>query len=104
NELLGQAGPRSVQLSVSRDTGTGRGQVARMSERTWDTVTATFQLSEEVWVEGSYLRPHDTAGAGDAQDPGLPGAIDWRCRPDWSLRTEAGNLGTGIDLLWRYRY
>lgn len=104
NELLGQAGPRSVQLSVSRDTGTGRGQVARMSERTWDTVTATFQLSEEVWVEGSYLRPHDTAGAVNAQDPGFAGAIDWRFHPDWSLRTEAGNLGTGIDLLWRYRY
>lgn len=104
NELLGQAGPRSVQLSVSRDTGTGKGQVARMSERTWDTVTATFQLSEEVWVEGSYLRPHDTAGAVNAQDPGFAGAIDWRFHPDWSLRTEAGNLGTGIDLLWRYRY
>lgn len=104
NEVLGQAGPRNVQLSVSRDTGTGEGQVARMSQRTWDAVTATVQISDQVWLEGSYLRPHDTAGAVNAQNPGVAGALDWRFHPDWSLRTEAGNLGTGIDLLWRYRY
>lgn len=104
NEVLGQAGPRNVQLSVSQDTGTGEGQVARMSQRTWDAVTATVQISDQVWIEGSYLRPRDTAGAINAQNPGVAGALDWRFHPDWSLRTEAGNLGTGVDLLWRYRY
>jgi hypothetical protein len=55
-----------------------------------------------VWFEGSYkaLSASEQTDEGDA----LTGTVDWRFRRDWSLRTELGNLGTGVDLLWQYRY
>jgi hypothetical protein len=30
--------------------------------------------------------------------------VDWRFRRNWSLRTEVGNIGAGLDLVWQYRY
>lgn len=104
NELLGQVTPARFGFYVSRETGGGEGQVASLSERRWQAYTASYQISDEVWVEGSVLQPQDTTGAVNEQQAGVSGAIDWRFHPDWSLRTEAGTLGVGTDLLWRYRY
>lgn len=104
NELLGQVTPARFEFYVSRETGGGEGQVASLSERRWQAYTASYQISDEVWVEGSVLQPQDTTGAVNEQEAGVSGAIDWRFHPDWSLRTEAGTLGVGTDLLWRYRY
>ena len=37
-------------------------------------------------------------------DTDFSGTIDWRFRPRWSVRTEVGTIGAGVDLLWQYRY
>ncbi|HEY6560670.1 MAG TPA: translocation/assembly module TamB domain-containing protein [Polyangiaceae bacterium] len=70
------------------------------------TYTAAVRLSEKVWFEGTYrLRDLNAqANTPNADDTDLSGTIDWRFRPRWSLRTEYGTLGAGLDLLWQYRY
>jgi hypothetical protein len=71
-------------------------------DRRYATYTAAVQISESVWFEGSYkaLSASETTEDGDA----VTGTVDWRFQQNWSLRTELGNLGTGVDLLWQYRY
>ncbi|HEX6275021.1 MAG TPA: translocation/assembly module TamB domain-containing protein, partial [Polyangiaceae bacterium] len=71
-------------------------------DRRYQTYTAAVQISDNVWFEGSYkaLSATETGEGGDA----YTGTVDWRFRQNWSLRTEIGNVGTGVDLLWQYRY
>jgi hypothetical protein len=71
-------------------------------DRRYQTYTAAVQISDNVWFEGSYkaLSATETGEDGDA----YTGTVDWRFRQNWSLRTEIGNVGTGVDLLWQYRY
>jgi hypothetical protein len=78
------------------------GSEAVSDDRRYATYTAAVQISESVWFEGSYkaLSASETTEDGDA----VTGTVDWRFQQNWSLRTELGNLGTGVDLLWQYRY
>jgi autotransporter translocation and assembly factor TamB len=78
------------------------GSEAASDDRRYQTYTAAFQISQNVWFEGSYkaLSTSETGEDGDA----YTGTVDWRFRQNWSLRTEIGNVGTGVDLLWQYRY
>jgi hypothetical protein len=72
------------------------------NDRRYQTYTAAVQISQNVWFEGSYkaLSASETGEGGDA----YTGTVDWRFLRNWSLRTEIGNVGTGLDLLWQYRY
>lgn len=101
NELIGQSGIRGVELSAQSESGQ-QGQMARLSERTRESYSAAFQISESVWFEGKYTQ--DRAGPGATPRGGFSGTIDWRFSPQWSARSEIGTLGTGLDLLWQYRY
>ena len=67
--------------------------------------TAAVQISENVWFEGTYRNNLDSTetAAGDERTD-LSGAIDWRFLRNWSLRTEVGTVGAGLDLLWQHRY
>jgi hypothetical protein len=78
------------------------GSETASDDRRYATYTAAVQISESVWFEGSYkaLSASETTEEGDA----VTGTVDWRFQQNWSLRTELGNLGTGVDLLWQYRY
>jgi len=89
------------------DTPLGNFELRTASENTnragqYSTYTAAYQLSDQVWFEGSYKRAEDPVSQerGDA----FSGTVDWRFRRNWSLRTEVGRLGTKMDVLWRYRY
>lgn len=101
NQMLGQTGLRGVEISAARQS-TGDGQVARLSERSWESYSAAVQLSDEVWFEGKYTQ--EAAGPDNRSRSGFSGTVDWRFDPSWSLRTEVGTLGAGLDLLWQYRY
>jgi autotransporter translocation and assembly factor TamB len=94
SELLADTNLPHVELRA--------GSEAATDDRRYQTYTAAVQISDEVWFEGSYknLSETDTTEQGDA----LSGTVDWRFRRNWSLRTELGNIGTGVDLLWQYRY
>jgi hypothetical protein len=71
-------------------------------QRSYSTYTAAVPISENVWFEGSYksLNTSDPTQERDA----FSGTVDWRFRKNWSLRTEVGTVGTGLDLVWQYRY
>lgn len=71
-------------------------------QRSYSTYTAAVPISENVWFEGSY-KSLNTSDPGQERDA-LSGTVDWRFRRNWSLRTEVGTVGTGLDLVWQYRY
>jgi translocation and assembly module TamB len=68
--------------------------------------TAAVRLSENIWFEGTYRNRLQATqeDAANTEPVDVSGAVDWRFRRNWSLRTEVGTLGTGLDLLWQYRY
>ncbi len=101
NELLGQAGVSRVRFYAARET-QGEGRVAALSETTWDSYTAAYQVSEDLWFEGSFKT--ESSGFAAESRQGVAGALDWRFHRNWSLRTEVGQLGVGFDLLWQYQY
>jgi hypothetical protein len=65
--------------------------------------TAAVRITENVWFETTY-RSRETGQNATAEKPDVSGTIDWRFLRNWSWRTEIGTLGTGMDLLWQYRY
>ncbi len=67
--------------------------------------TAAVRLSESVWFEGTYRNRLEQQQNNTTTDPvDVSGTVDWRFQRNWSLRTEVGTVGTGLDLLWQYRY
>lgn len=73
-------------------------------QRLYSTYSAAYPITDELWFEGSYktLQNQDLSGA--TNTTAFSGTFDWRFRRNWSLRTEVGTIGTGLDLLWQYRY
>ncbi len=104
NELFSETPLGAVQFRTS----TRQNQYTSSSNPAY---TAAVRISDEVWLEGTYEQGGATGG-GSAGDPSASGAnkaafsaaIDWRFHKNWSLRTEAGNASTALDLLWHYRY
>ena len=101
NELLGQTGIRNIEVYAARGSSSA-GQVASLSEQTWDSYTAAYRVSDELWFEGSFRQESTTLETETRS--GFSGALDWRFKRNWSLRTEVGTLGGGLDLLWQYSY
>ena len=93
-QLLADTPLRRVELRTANETSA--------DARNYLTYTAAVPVSENVWVELSYknLATNSPAAHTDAASA----TVDWRFKRDWSLRTEAGTIGTGLDLLWQYRY
>lgn len=67
--------------------------------------TVAVQVARDIWFEGTYRQSTQTVQSSTGADKvDVSGTVDWRFRKNWSLRTEIGTLGTGLDLLWQYRY
>lgn len=68
------------------------------------TYTAAYRIDDRIVVEGNY----QAAGAGAAADSnataGVGAAVDWRLTKTVSLRGQLGTIGTGVDLVYQYRY
>jgi len=73
-------------------------------QRVYSSYSAAYPLSDTVWFEGSYKNVGAASPTDTATTAAFSGAIDWRFRRNWSLRAEGGNLGTGVELLWQYKY
>ncbi len=104
SEVLGNTALRGVELraGVEQRTSNTSTQSAQLANNEWRSYAAAVPLSDDVWFEGSYkTEERSTATEGHS---GFSGTIDWRFKQDWALRTEAGQLGTGLDVLWYYRY
>ncbi|MEZ4225436.1 MAG: translocation/assembly module TamB domain-containing protein [Polyangiaceae bacterium] len=83
----------------------GRVEVRTATYEDKSAHTVAVNLGENIWFEGTYRQSAQTVQSSTGADKvDVSGTIDWRFRHDWSLRTEIGTLGTGLDLLWQYRY
>jgi hypothetical protein len=103
-QLIGETGIRNVEVYAGRESEAVEGEVARLSQRSWDSYTASIQLTDELWFQGSYKQEAAGAVAGTQARSGISGTLDWRFAPAWSANTEVGMLGVGLDLLWQHRY
>jgi translocation and assembly module TamB len=65
------------------------------------TYTAAYRASDRVIVEGNY----QAAGTDSAAQGGTVGAaVDYRMTKTISIRAQLGTIGTGVDLIYQYRY
>jgi autotransporter translocation and assembly factor TamB len=103
NEALGQTGTDRVQFYTTQETSGTEGRVASLNDSGRESYTATYRISDELWFEGSYEQAEGIGPQNEARS-GVSGTLDWRFHPHWSLRSEVGMLGAGLDLVWRYRY
>ncbi len=63
--------------------------------------TAAYRASDRIIVEGNY----QAAGTNNPGEAGNVGAaVDWRLTKTVSLRGQLGTIGTGVDLVYQYRY
>ena len=81
------------------------GSETTADQRSYSTYSAAYPITDQLWFEGSYktLQQQDISSA-NSNTNAFSGTFDWRFRRNWSLRTEVGNIGAGVDLLWQYRY
>lgn len=93
---------KGLEFYSTQQTSSGDGRVASLNDTSWDSYTASYQINDKLWFEGSYKR-QTSANTTEVRD-GVSGTLDWRFLPQWALRTELGTLGMGLDLLWQYRY
>ncbi len=93
NEMFVDTPLAQVELRTSHDT-------------RHTNYTAAVPLEEDLWFEATYKNPQSNSVRPGAatEEPGFSGTVDWRFRKDWSVRSEIGTLGAGLDLLWQYRY
>src|SRR6185503_16005158 len=75
---------------------------AGQTEEGSQAYTAGARISDTVWFEGTYRPPEEDTPNEASSD--FSGTVDWRFHRRWSLRTEVGTVGAGLDLLWQYRY
>jgi translocation and assembly module TamB len=98
-DFVGQLLADTPLKRVELRTGTG----TTADDLSYSTYSAAVPVGENVWVELAY-KSMDTTGGAVEQHDAASAIVDWRFKRDWSLRTEAGTVGTGIDMLWQYRY
>lgn len=79
-----------------------RGQDSQDSTR-GATYTAAYRLDDRVVVEGNYQAASAEAANG-TQAATVGAAVDWRLTKTISLRGQLGTIGTGVDLVYQYRY
>ncbi|MEO6599187.1 MAG: translocation/assembly module TamB domain-containing protein, partial [Polyangiaceae bacterium] len=80
------------------------GSEVSADQRSYATYSAAYPITDEIWFEGSYKTLQTPATGDGGSSNAFSGIVDWRFRRNWSLRTEIGNIGAGVDLLWMYRY
>lgn len=68
------------------------------------TYTAAYRLNERVIVEGNYQEASSSGSDGGDDSGNMGAAVDWRISKSWSLRGQLGTIGTGVDLIYQYRY
>jgi hypothetical protein len=79
------------------------GSEVSADQKSYATYSAAYPITDEIWFEGTYKTLQTPAQEGSSTNA-FSGIVDWRFRRNWSLRTEVGNIGAGVDLLWVYRY
>jgi TamB, inner membrane protein subunit of TAM complex len=96
SQLLANTPLSNLQIKAGSET--------TADQASYQTYSAAYPISDTVWFEGSYKTLQGAGTPGANTTNAFSGTVDWRFRRNWSLRTELGNIGTGVDLLWQYKY
>lgn len=96
NRLLKNTALASLELKAGNET--------TVDQRSYSTYSASYPLADNLWFEGSYKTLQQAQNLSGGNTTAFSGTFDWRFRRNWSLRTEVGNIGAGLDLLWQYKY
>jgi hypothetical protein len=92
DQLLADTPLARVQLRGKDSGETGKGAI----------YTAAYRASDRVVVEGNYQSAASTASNQTAG--GVGAAVDYRMTKTVSVRAQLGTIGTGVDLVYQYRY
>jgi hypothetical protein len=68
------------------------------------TYTAAYRASDRVVVEGNFQAAPAGTGDGSPEAGAVGAAVDFRVTKTVSVRGQLGTIGTGVDLLYQYRY
>ncbi|MET0795357.1 MAG: hypothetical protein ABW061_27810 [Polyangiaceae bacterium] len=99
----GYLGKRLFANTVLSSLEIKAGSEVSADQKSYATYSAAYPITDKIWFEGSYKSLQTPAQEGTSTNA-FSGIVDWRFRRNWSLRTEVGNIGAGVDLLWMYRY
>jgi hypothetical protein len=94
-QLLANTPLSNLQIKAGSET--------TADQSSYQTYSAAYPISDKVWFEGSYKTLQGDPSTASTTNA-FSGTIDWRFRRNWSMRTELGNIGGGVDLLWQYKY
>ena len=87
------------------DTPLARVQLRGQEGEQGTTYSAAYRVNNQVIVEGNYQAASNSSSNPDGPAAGNVGAaVDWRFAPRWSVRGQLGTIGTGVDLVYQYRY
>jgi autotransporter translocation and assembly factor TamB len=87
------------------DTPLARVQLRGQEGEQGTTYSAAYRVNNQVIVEGNYQATNNSSSGTDGPAAGNVGAaVDWRFAPRWSVRGQLGTIGTGVDLVYQYRY
>ncbi|MDF3069410.1 MAG: hypothetical protein K0R38_5011, partial [Polyangiaceae bacterium] len=68
------------------------------------TYTAAYRASDRIVVEGNYRAASAQSGSQPGQSGTVGAAVDYRVTKTISVRGQLGTIGTGVDLVYQYRY
>jgi translocation and assembly module TamB len=68
------------------------------------TYTAAYRASDRVVVEGNYQAAAAQSSSQPGQGSTIGAAVDYRVTKTLSVRGQLGTIGTGVDLVYQYRY
>jgi hypothetical protein len=94
-QLLANTALSNLQIKAGNET--------TADHSSYQTYSAAYPILDNVWFEGSYKTLQGDPSGANATNA-WSGTFDWRFRRNWSMRFELGNIGTGTDLLWQYKY
>lgn len=68
------------------------------------TYTAAYRASDRIVVEGNYQAASAQSSSQPGQGSTVGAAVDYRVTKTISVRGQLGTIGTGVDLVYQYRY
>jgi translocation and assembly module TamB len=68
------------------------------------TYTAAYRASDRIVVEGNYRAASAQSTSQFGQGSTVGAAVDYRVTKTISVRGQLGTIGTGVDLVYQYRY
>ena len=90
--------------SILAGTPLARVQLRGQDSSSGTTYTAAVRADDNVIIEGNYRANNASTGPEDQGNTGAGATVDYRVGKNVSTRVQFGTIGTGVDLVYQYRY